>query len=163
MKLLELNDGWTQIPPKKDGEYWMVYAKPWHSDNAYDFDCLILVRIKDGKRVEVMDGYDEEWRWPDCDAPDNPVWDSESQYEMLAAWRPRLSGEDFGVLPPKIKGKIFERHPAICSVCGQLAAIYRVGKAPRLCYSCGHIEMMGKDYFNRQFGNTFREALAKDK
>jgi hypothetical protein len=167
MKILELNDGWTQIPPKEDGEYWMANAKPWHSENAYDLDLLRLVRIQDGKRVEEMDGYSEKWIPPDCDAPGNPVWDSESQFEMLAAWRLRRNGESFSNLPPEITATIFERHPATCAICGQIAATYWVTgettrECPRLCYSCGYETMMPKDYFDAKFVAAFKAALEAD-
>lgn len=157
---LKLNDGWTQIPPKEDGEYWMACGKPWRSETAYDLGLALLVKIKDGKRLGQMEYGDSQWITPDCEDRTDPVWDSVSQGEMLAAWRPRHEGESFLNPPPEIQGTIFERHPAKCPRCGRQAAVYRMeGKNPWLCYSCGATGEIDKDYFDRQFVAALRKAL----
>lgn len=172
MKLLELNDGWSQIPPNEDGEYWMANAKPWHSENAYDLRQLLLVRIKNRKREAFKEEDGGAWLPPDCDADGDPVWDFKSQYEMLAAWRLKKNHESFANPPPEITNPIFERHPAECPICGQMAATYRVHhlnqkgeteyECPLLCYSCGYETMRPKDYFDAKFLAAFTEALESD-
>jgi ribosomal protein L37AE/L43A len=162
LKCLELNDGWSQIPPKEDGVYWFQHAKPWHSENAYDLDLLMLVRIKDGKRVEIM-GDDGIWIEPECESPENPVWDSESQCEMLAVWRLKRDGEDFKNLPPPIAGTIFERHPVKCPSCEQMGAVYRAdGENPWICYSCGKTGYVDKRYFDMRFMEALKSAIKND-
>lgn len=162
-RLVESPDGWTQIPPKEDGEYWFAHAKPWHSENAYDADNLTLVRVKDGRRVAEMDGYDERWRTPDCDELGNPVWDSLSQYEMLAAWKPKCDGENFNHLPTPPKETIFERRVGKCPTCGQRAAIYRMdGCNPLVCYLCGATGQVAADFFDKQFTDSLKAALEAD-
>lgn len=167
---LALNDGWFQLPPKEDGEYWMANAKPWHSENAYDPSMMVLVKIEGGHRVAVMENAENGWTPPECDAPGNPVWDSESQFELMAAWRIKRDGENFANLPPMVTSTIFERHPATCSVCGGTAATYdvwhelpngaTVRSCPRVCYSCGHEEAMDKSHFNLKFAAALRSALS---
>lgn len=169
MNPLELNGGWTQVPPNEDGIYWMACAKPWHSENVYDRDCLVLVEIKDGQRVAVRESASDGWTSPECEAPGNPVWDYESQSEMLAAWRLKRKGESFGNLPPPITSEVFERHPLRCPKCGHIAAIYRIKRGrmswecPIVCSICGLLGMAGVKYFENLFSKALRQALDDDK
>jgi len=163
MNSLELNDGWTQIPPKEDGEYWMAYAKPWHEEDAYDQCNLLLVRIDGGKRSGFMENCSKQWMPPECDDPSNPVWDSESQFEMLAVWRSKLNGEDFDHLPPKIKGRVYERHPKKCPACGGKAAIYRGDNANLfVCFECCKEGSVQRDYFERVFQENLISTIEQD-
>lgn len=129
---LDLNDGWTQIPPKEDGEYWYACAKPWRTDFI---NCHSLMRIKNGVCVSRSDNTESVWTNPDSEK----VWDYTEQINLIAAWRLRNDGEQSA---PDVAGAI-ERHPVRCPNCDGLSAIYRVKDGnPLVCYHCGHTKVI---------------------
>jgi len=153
-EILALNDGWTQIPPKEDGEYWFTSAKPWRIENAYDTESCDRVKISVGKRIAEVSWVDGKWRNPhDC----LDVWDSESQHELIAAWRPVGVGEldDYKRCPPEINGNLLERRRVVCPKCGGVAGCYRNDKQetlnPVVCYSCGN-SFITDFYFRDVYG-----------
>ena len=152
LKLLELNDGWTQIPPKQDGQYWFQHAKPWRSEGAYDDPMLI--QVKDGKAEAYMESGDTKWTPYRNYENNNLVWDPENQSHMLAVWRLCQPGESFENLPPPVTLRIAERLPSECSQCKGVGAVYEIygetlespRKYPFVCYACGHTELRAGFY-----------------
>jgi hypothetical protein len=135
---LNLNDGWTQIPPKEDGIFWFGHAKEWYGEDAYDRDLMILVEIRQGRRIWEMEQGEPKWL-PECG---DLVWNHSDNSEMVAVWRRKRDNN----IPPEIKGALFPRRPAHCPKCNSLGAVYRYydagGKHKPLfvCYNCNHDE-----------------------
>lgn len=163
IKALVLKDGWSQTPPKDDGEYWFRCAKPWHTETFDDY--LTLIKVENGRRVGEIEEGDLDFG----SMNGGPVWDWESQHEMIAAWRRKRAGETFKNLEVEPEVAAVERHPLKCLECGGLGAVYRVvvkcGETegnPFVCFSCDHDRLMPKDYFGARFLESFRKAFEQD-
>ena len=130
--LLDLGNGWSQLPPTKDGHYWFLHSKPW-DDPIGRPD---LIEIRGGKKVAEIFTGETGYRMEKILLPEDEqeVW-SDDQSEIKAAWK--LANTDCP--PPLPINEILDRYPAVCPICGGKGADYMAGGGSSIkefcCYS----------------------------
>jgi hypothetical protein len=171
--LLHHPDGWTNLPPTKDGDYWFWCAKPWKDEFFWEFP--MVVRVKGGIRTEEYEHDGRGW-YP---AVENgrgedpvPVWSSEEQHEIMSVWKPVLPGESLSGNPRKPEGfAALERDGCACQNCDQgkddswsaMEFKHWFYEGPHLftmrfrhCPECGKSEVLGIGYYEPRFGREMR-------